>query len=53
LKKGHKDFVVIVTARDCDKITILAVLNDRKKSTVKAFLSSIPGAVQFSSDGIE
>jgi len=42
LKKGHKDFVVIVTARDCDKITILAVLNDRKKSTVKAFLSSIP-----------
>nr|QNO42541.1 hypothetical protein MMHALIEK_00016 [Methanosarcinales archaeon ANME-2c ERB4] len=42
LKKGHKDFVVIVTARDCDKITILAVLNNRKKSTVKAFLSSIP-----------
>jgi len=42
LKKGHKDFVVIVTARDCDNITILAVLNDRKKSTVKAFLSSIP-----------
>jgi len=42
LKKGHKDFVVIVTARDCDNITIIAVLNDRKKSTVKAFLSSIP-----------
>jgi transposase len=42
LKKGHKDFVTIVTARDGDKITIIAVLNDRKKSTVKAFLSSIP-----------
>ena len=42
LKKGHKDFVVIVTTRDRDKITIIAVLNDRKKSTVKAFLSSIP-----------
>ncbi|RZN36606.1 MAG: hypothetical protein EF813_07135 [Methanosarcinales archaeon] len=37
LKKGHKDFVVIVTARDCGNITILAVLNDRKKSTVKEF----------------
>ena len=23
LKKGHKDFVVIVTSRDCDNITIL------------------------------
>ena len=42
LKKGHKDFVTIVTVRDRDKITIIAVLNDRKKSTVKAFLSSIP-----------
>ena len=42
LKKGRKDFVTIVTARDGDKITIIAVLNDRKKSTVKAFLSSIP-----------
>lgn len=42
LKRGHKDFVVIVTARDGDKITIIAVLNDRKKSTVKAFFSSIP-----------
>lgn len=42
LKKGHKDFVTIVTARDGDKITILTVLNGRKKSTVKTFLSSIP-----------
>jgi transposase len=42
LKKGQKDFVTIVTARNDDKITILTVLNGRKKSTVKAFLSSIP-----------
>jgi len=42
LKKGHKDFVTIVTARTGDKIIILAVPKCRKKSTVKAFLSSIP-----------
>ena len=42
LKKGHKDFVTIVTARADEKITILAVLKGRKKETVKEFLYSIP-----------
>ena len=42
LKKGHKDFVTIVTARADKKITILAVLKGRKKKTVKEFLYSIP-----------
>jgi len=43
LKKGHGDFVVIVTARAQDgQISILAVLPDREKATVKAFLESIP-----------
>jgi len=42
LKKGHKDFVTVVTARTGGRIIILAVLNGRKKSTVKAFLASIP-----------
>nr|QNO55215.1 hypothetical protein MHJDHPNH_00017 [Methanosarcinales archaeon ANME-1 ERB7] len=42
LKKGHKDFVTVVTARTDGRIIILAVLNGRKKSTVKAFLASIP-----------
>ena len=42
LKKGHKDFVTIVTARIGEKISILGVLKDRKKATVKRFLSSIP-----------
>ncbi|MEA1894456.1 MAG: ISL3 family transposase, partial [Euryarchaeota archaeon] len=42
LKKGHKDFVTIVTARVDEKITILAVLKGRKKETVKEFLYSIP-----------
>ncbi len=47
LKKGHRDFVVIVTARGADgRTTVLAVLPDRKKETVKQFLQRIPQAVQ-------
>jgi len=42
LKKGHKDFVTIVTAYTESNIIILAVLKGREKNTVKAFLSSIP-----------
>jgi len=41
-KKGHRDFVTIVTGRLADEICILGVLADRKKSTVKAFLSGMP-----------
>lgn len=43
LKKGHRDFVVIVTARiSNERIVILGVLPDRLKVTVVAFLRSIP-----------
>jgi transposase len=43
LKKGHKDFVVIVSAiNEQGEKHILAVLPDRKKDTVKAFLAAIP-----------
>lgn len=42
LKKGHKDFVVIVTMRIANKTKIIAILPDRKKETVKKFLDSIP-----------
>lgn len=42
LKKGHKDFVTIITARVGTEVNILAVLEDRKKDTVKGFLASIP-----------
>jgi transposase len=42
LKKGHGDFVTIITARVDGKTAILAVLKGRKKETVKEFLSSIP-----------
>ncbi len=42
LKKGHKDFVTIVTGRQGEKTIILGVLKDRNKATVKQFLERIP-----------
>ena len=47
LKKGHRDFVVIVTARLADgRVVILGVLSDRQKDTVIEFLRSIPEYLQ-------
>src|SRR5215471_11904289 len=42
LKKGHRDFVAIITGRIETETVILGVLPDRKKATVKAFLRGIP-----------
>jgi len=43
LKKGHRNFVVIVTARLVGgRVVILGVLPDRQKDTVVEFLRSIP-----------
>lgn len=42
LKKGHRDFVVIVSAYIKGYLTVLAVLENRLKATVKEFFSSIP-----------
>jgi transposase len=43
LKKGQRDYAVLVSARlPGDAIAILAVLPDRKRVTVQAFLDSIP-----------
>lgn len=47
LKKGHRNFVVIVTARLAEgRVVILAVLPDRQKDTVIDFLRSIPQRLQ-------
>ena len=46
LKKGHKDFVTVVTARLEGKTEILGVLKDRRKATVKAFFLSIPNRLR-------
>jgi transposase len=49
LRKGHRDFVVIVTRRrDDGTLALLGVLADRKKETVVAFLRSIPAALRTS-----
>ena len=43
LRKGHRDFVTIVSRRSREgEITVLAVLPDRCKETVVAFLGCIP-----------
>lgn len=43
LKKGHRDFVTIVTARlGNQRIVLLGVLPSREKDSVVAFLRSIP-----------
>ena len=47
LKKGHRDFVVIVTARLADqRLVVLAVLPNREKTTVVQFLRKIPERLQ-------
>ena len=42
LRKGHQDFVTLVTCRVNEKIKILAVIKGREKACIKAFLTSIP-----------
>ena len=46
LKKGHNDFVTVVTGRNGDKILILGVLEGKKKETVRDFLRKIPRRIR-------
>lgn len=47
LKKGHRNYVVIITARLRDgQVKVLTVLPNREKKTVKKFLRSIPQRLQ-------
>jgi len=46
LKRGHRDFVAIVTTRTKEGVRVLAVLPDRKRETVLAFFNSIPAHLQ-------
>ena len=47
LKKGHRDFVVIVTGKTTNaEVKVLAVLPDRKKHTVQQFLATLPRRVK-------
>ena len=47
LRKGHGNFVAILTAQTTSgRVQLLAVLPDRLKTTVLAWLTSIPQAVR-------
>jgi transposase len=47
LKRGHRDYVVLVTTPLTPKgVEVLAVLTDRKKETVAKFFASIPPRLQ-------
>jgi transposase len=53
LRKGRKDYVAIITARQVDgNVMLLAVLPDRKKVTVKQFLQSIPRQLRATIDTV-
>ena len=42
-RKGHQDFIAIISAKDKHgKLSVIAVLDDRKQELIKAFLESIP-----------
>jgi transposase len=42
LRKGHKAFVTVISSRVGGQLTVLAVLESRKKKPVRRFLRSIP-----------
>jgi len=47
LKKGHRDYVVIVTTQEASgTVHLLAVLPDRAKATVRDWLAHIPSAIR-------
>ena len=47
LLKGHRDFVAVISAKSDDgQLHVLAVLPDRKKATVVAWLKTMPAALR-------
>jgi len=43
VRKGHKDYVAVITSQQANgQVKLLAILEDRKKATVIAFLKTIP-----------
>jgi len=52
LRKGKRDFVLIVSAQQPEGVAILAVLPDRQKSTVRAFLETIPARLRATLDTV-
>jgi transposase len=47
LRKGHRDFVVLITSRQADgQIRVVTVLPNRERNTVETFLTHIPYRLQ-------
>jgi transposase len=47
LLKGHRDFVAVISAlTEAKELHVLAILPDRKKATVVAWLKTIPAAIR-------
>jgi len=42
LKKGHKDYVTLITCRHEGVVRLLSVIKGREKAKIKGFFSSIP-----------
>ncbi len=52
LRKGHQDFMTLITSRVDGKTRILAVIKGREKDKIKLFLSSIPNRFKRTVAGI-
>ncbi len=53
LRKGRKNFVAIITVRQANgDVSVLAILPDRKKATVKQFLQTIPHRLRVTIDTV-
>jgi transposase len=46
LKRGHRDFVAIITTKTAHGVLVLGVLADRKQETVEAFFAAIPAPLK-------
>ncbi len=47
MKKGHKSYVTIISARDKkENLSVIGVLDGRSKESVEYFLNSIPSGLK-------
>lgn len=52
LRKGHQDFMTLVTSRYNNKTRILAVIKGREKAVIKEFLLTIPKKLKKTTVGV-
>lgn len=52
LRKGKRDFILIITAQHAAQIRILAVLPDRKKASARQFFDSVPPHLRTTIDAV-